>query len=218
MKPLMLRAAALALVAGLVAVDAAPAFADPPPWAPAHGRRDKEEKHKHKHKDRDDGPRTVYVYDRERFPGYASFFGLPLGLESGGCDRGLVGANLGTLLGAIAGGIGGSQIGSGSGKTAATIGGVLLGAALGNAIFRGMDGADQGCFVQTLERAPTGQQVIWNNPDNGARYTVVPTRTFEQSPGSFCREYTSRAVVGGRTEQVAGTACRQPDGAWKIVG
>ncbi|HYC06157.1 MAG TPA: RT0821/Lpp0805 family surface protein [Azospirillaceae bacterium] len=207
------RAAALAACC-LTLTHTAPALADPPPWAPAHGYREKgKDKHKHKHKDRDD---RVYVIQPPA-PAYQGFFGLPLGLEGGSCDRGLVGANLGTLLGAVAGGLGGSQIGSGSGKTAATIGGVLVGAALGNALFRGMAGPDQGCFVQTLERAPTGQQVIWNNPDNGARYQVTPTRTYEPSPGQFCREYTSRATVGGRNEQVTGTACRQPDGAWKIV-
>jgi hypothetical protein len=35
------------------------------------------------------------------------------------------------------------------------------------------------------------------------------------SPG--CREYTAPANVGGQTVQTYGTACRQPDGTWRIV-
>ncbi len=208
-------AAALAL---LLALPAAPALADPPPWAPAHGYRDKGKKHKHK--DRDDDDRVIWYRERDRQHHYHSafpaFFALPVGIEGGRCDRGLVGANLGTLLGAVAGGLGGSQIGRGDGQIAATIGGVLLGAAIGNYIQRSMDPADQGCLAQTLERAPTGQQIVWNNPDTGARYEVVPTRTWEQA-GTFCREYSSRGTVGGRVEEVTGTACRQPDGSWRIM-
>lgn len=201
---------ALAFAAVLALSPVAPAFADPPPWAPAHGHRAKG-----KHKDKD---RVIWLdsYRQGRHPTYPGFFALPVGIEDGRCDRGLVGANLGTLLGAVAGGLGGSQIGRGDGQIAATIGGVLLGAALGNYIQRSMDPADQGCLAQTLERAPTGQQIVWNNPDSGARYEVVPTRTWEQG-GTHCREYSSRGTVGGRVQEVTGTACRQPDGTWRLM-
>ncbi|PWC39013.1 hypothetical protein [Azospirillum sp. TSO35-2] len=35
--------------------------------------------------------------------------------------------------------------------------------------------------------------------------------------GQQCREYQSRATVGGRMQSVYGTACLQPDGTWRIV-
>ncbi len=35
--------------------------------------------------------------------------------------------------------------------------------------------------------------------------------------GQTCREYQSVAIVGGRQSQVYGTACLQPDGAWRVV-
>lgn len=35
--------------------------------------------------------------------------------------------------------------------------------------------------------------------------------------GQQCREYQSRAMVGGRSQPVYGTACLQPDGTWRIV-
>lgn len=212
-----------AALAGLLALGpAATAFADPPDWAPAHGRRDKhEDKHRHKDKHRhDDDRRWSHRYDTRYDSGVRDiprFYDLPVGIDAGSCDRGIVGANLGTLLGAVAGGLGGSQFGKGDGKVAATIGGVLLGAVLGNAIGRQMEPADQGCLAQALERAPTGQPILWDNPDAGTRYEVVPTRTWQQAGGTYCREYTSRVMIGGRAEAATGTACRQPDGAWQIM-
>lgn len=35
--------------------------------------------------------------------------------------------------------------------------------------------------------------------------------------GQTCREYQSTAVIGGMMRPVYGTACLQPDGAWRIV-
>jgi hypothetical protein len=35
--------------------------------------------------------------------------------------------------------------------------------------------------------------------------------------GQECREYQSTAVINGQPEQTVGTACRQPDGTWRIV-
>ena len=32
-----------------------------------------------------------------------------------------------------------------------------------------------------------------------------------------CREYTSTTTIDGRPQRVTGTACRQPDGSWRIV-
>ena len=69
---------------------------------------------------------------------------------------------------------------------------------------------------RALETAPTGKAIIWSNPDNGNRYTVIPTRTYyaNQQP---CREYTTKALIGGKTQQIYGKACRQADGSWRVV-
>jgi hypothetical protein len=34
---------------------------------------------------------------------------------------------------------------------------------------------------------------------------------------SNCQPYHSTVVVGGQRERVSGTACRQPDGTWRLV-
>ncbi|HWK44740.1 MAG TPA: hypothetical protein VNT30_08455 [Stellaceae bacterium] len=33
----------------------------------------------------------------------------------------------------------------------------------------------------------------------------------------YCREYQSTQVINGQPQNVVGTACRQPDGSWRIV-
>lgn len=98
------------------------------------------------------------------------------------------------------------------------VGGLVLGMALGSVVFRNMDGHDQGQFANTLESVPDGQPILWNNPNSGTQYSVTPMQTYQASPGQFCREYSSTAMVGGRPQETYGTACRQPDGSWKIVG
>jgi surface antigen len=70
--------------------------------------------------------------------------------------------------------------------------------------------------VQVFEYNRTNQPSSWTNPDTGNSYTVTPTQTYE-SQGTPCREFTMNSQIGGKTEQVYGTACRQADGSWKIV-
>lgn len=122
----------------------------------------------------------------------------------------------GAVLGGAAGAAVGSTIGGGSGRTAAIILGALLGSAVGANIGRHMDEQDRIKTAEALEYSPTGRPSTWTNPDTQGRYTVTPTRTYETAEGP-CREFTMDAAVGGQPQQVYGTACRQPDGSWRIV-
>ncbi len=188
-----LSAAALCLA---LAMPALPAQADPPPWAPAHGHRAK-----HKHKKKHDHDVVVYQ--------------VPYGIDRGHCDRGLVSSEVvGGVVGGAVGGVAGSQIGKGSGKTVATIGGTIIGVLVGASIGRSMDEVDQNCVGRVLEHAPDRQRIQWAGA--GQEYGVTPLRTFQDN-GLYCREYQTTAVVGGQIQQAYGTACRQPDGAWKIM-
>ncbi|MEM7299065.1 MAG: RT0821/Lpp0805 family surface protein, partial [Bacteroidota bacterium] len=56
----------------------------------------------------------------------------------------------------------------------------------------------------------------WKNPETGVDYTVTPTRTYESDYGRPCREFSTEAVIDGRREVVYGTACREPDGSWRV--
>lgn len=122
----------------------------------------------------------------------------------------------GMIVGGVIGGVLGSQVGGGHGRTTATIIGTLVGAAIGGAVGRSMDEQDRIKTAHTLETVRTGVPSQWRNPDTGNVYTVTPTRTIESAQGP-CREYTIDAMIGGKKEQVVGTACRQPDGSWRVV-
>lgn len=127
---------------------------------------------------------------------------------------------IGGLGGAALGGLLGSQIGSGRGQLAATGAGVLIGALVGSEIGRSMDDVDRlkaQQAYQSAQSAPVGETIAWNNPNTGNSGTVTPVRDGTSTTGAYCREFQQTVTVGGKTENAYGTACRQPDGSWKIV-
>ena len=121
-----------------LAAIAAPAFADPPDWAPAHGWRD--------HHEDNGGPRYVWARVERVTPIYARS-GYPVRREVCQQQPGYVvsqeryhsgsGSTAGTLLGAVIGGALGNQVGHGDGRAAATIAGAVVGGAIGNNATRG---------------------------------------------------------------------------------
>jgi surface antigen len=127
----------------------------------------------------------------------------------------------GTVLGGVAGGLLGSQVGSGSGQLVAVGAGALLGALLGSQVGKSLDNADRAAMSQTtqqsLETAPSGTTTSWRNPDSGNYGTITPQPAYQSSGGGYCREFQQTVTVGGRQESAYGTACRQPDGTWKVV-
>jgi surface antigen len=191
------------------------AYADPPSWAEAHGYR---EKHGHgdKHRGKDDEDDDDEDDDdnrRVRRARVQPVYAAPYGIEQGTCNRQLLGKVLGGATGAAIG----SQIGRGNGKTAAIVGGAIIGVIVGGNIGRSMDQVDQGCVGQILEHAPGGMQVAWTDSNNGERYRVTPDRPYRNDQGAYCRNYLTNAVIDGYNQQVSGTACRQPNGLWRMV-
>lgn len=127
----------------------------------------------------------------------------------------------GTLIGGAAGAIAGAQFGSGSGRIAAAAVGTLLGALVGSEVGRSLDKADLAYANQANSRAqtgPVGQPIQWNNPQTGNYGTITPVRDgTDTRTGAYCREFQQTVTIGGKTESAYGTACRQPDGTWKVV-
>lgn len=185
---------ALIVLISLFAVWTGPVTAEPPPWAPAHGYR---AKHKTKH-----WPKSYATYQRR-----------PV-LELGRCNRDV----LGGILGGGAGAAIGSTLDHGDGRAAAIVGGAIIGVLVGGAVGHYMDSVDQNCVGQTLERTPNGQTIAWRNDESGEVYRVTPSDTFQRQDGHTCRHYTTEALIDGQQQQISGTACRQPDGAWKLGG
>ena len=125
---------------------------------------------------------------------------------------------IGGATGAAAGGLIGHAAGGGA---AGIVGGVLLGGLLGGAIGNALDQRDQQLAMDaaqnSFENSRTGSQSAWRNPDSGNSGTITPTRTYESSGGQYCREYQQTVTVGGETQEAFGTACREPDGSWRVV-
>lgn len=128
----------------------------------------------------------------------------------------------GTLLGAGIGAFLGKEIGgSGNSGAAGAALGALIGAGVGNEVGRQLDEADRirhaRATQHALEYAPTGTRTEWYNPDTGHSGVVAPESAFLNRQSQQCREFTQTITVGGEQVEGYGTACRQPDGAWKII-
>lgn len=150
--------------------------------------------------------------------GNSVLIGLLAGvLTLAGCANPPSKEGTGTVVGGVVGGVLGSQVGKGSGRAAATVAGTVIGAMIGSSVGRSMDELDRRKAAEALEYNRTNQPSAWHNPDSGVDYRVTPTRTYETASGGPCREYTTEVLVGGKRETAYGTACRQPDGSWKIV-
>jgi len=131
-------------------------------------------------------------------------------------------ANPKTTIGAAGGGMVGGLIAAAAGGNpaaiaASVIGGILIGGVVGNLL----DDRDKRMAAEAahraMESAPTGKPVAWQNPDSGHSGTVTPTRTYQTASGNYCRDYQTTVLIDGKQERATGTACRQPDGSWRIV-
>ncbi|HYC04733.1 MAG TPA: RT0821/Lpp0805 family surface protein [Azospirillaceae bacterium] len=141
--------------------------------------------------------------------------------ETGSRDTtaGVSNKTIGTVGGAAGGALIGSQFGKGSGKTAATILGGVLGALAGREIADRLSDDDRD-RAATAERTAVARNetITWNNPDTGNRGTIQPRRTYTSNDGRTCRDYSHTVYVNGQPQEANGTACRQEDGTWTLVG
>jgi surface antigen len=127
------------------------------------------------------------------------------------------------VLGSVGGAAAGGAIAAVAHANPAVIAAsVLAGGLLGGYIGRKLDDRDKRMAAEAAQQAfesnRTGQAATWSNPDSGNSGSVTPTRTYQLADGQYCREYTQDIYIGGEKHQTYGTACRQPDGSWKIQG
>lgn len=189
------------LVLGLLATAiAAPAFADPPAHAPAHGWRKKH--------DPDYQGYSGKTWDRD------------YGVLQGRCDAKTLSETLGKSVGGAVGGKVGDKAGGGEIRDIAVIVGEVLGQAVSNKVLKDVnikdvDGTDRACLAQALELARDGQKVAWTNPVSNVRYLLTPQR-IQQRDGRQCRDFKLAADGGGRAETTTRTACITSAGSWEI--
>jgi surface antigen len=141
-----------------------------------------------------------------------------LGLSLSACVQAGPKTAVGAATGAAAGGLIGAAAGGGA---EGIVAGVLLGGLLGGAVGNALDQRDREYMrqsnYQSMETYRDGETSTWRNPNTGHYGSVTPTRTYQASSGQYCREFQQTVTVGGSTEDAYGTACRQPDGSWRIV-
>lgn len=181
----------LALIGFALLIPISPtAYADPPPWAPAHGWRKKHD------------------------PDYTGYSGEhwddDYGVIEGTCNRDKIGA----VLGGMVGGAIGSTVAKGDGKAVAIILGSVLGAVVGHQIGEEMDKADRACIGHALELAADRRTVVWDNPQSGLSYHVTPIRGMDMD-GRKCREYDLAVHGNGVDEKRREKACQVSEGTWR---
>ena len=162
------------------------------------------------------GPRVIYrPYPRERYVYRSPDYGCAAYISNNDNEV------LGSMIGAISGGVIGHQVGRGSGQALVTFAGVLLGSVVGGQIGRDLDDAERlklaSATQYALENQRSGTRTVWDNPDRRVCGVVVPKPAFKNELNQYCREFQQSIVVGGKKQSAYGTACRQPDGQWKIA-
>jgi|KBSSwiStaDraftv2_1062776.scaffolds.fasta_scaffold1061951_1 surface antigen len=204
-----LRVAVIAVVT--LTIVPVPAPADPPPWAPAHGWRKKND------------------------PNYVGYTGSKwpqdYGVLDGRCDA----AKVGAVVGGVVGGAIGSQVAKDSpNRPVAIVVGTVIGAVIGHRIGAEVDGGDLGCMGHALELSAEQKPVRWTNPKTGVDYVLTPTRNFNDRANP-CREFSALASRNGGEDEhkgkgkgwskgrarhadatFHGVACRGASGEWAV--
>lgn len=187
-----------AAIAGLLislAIAAPVSLADPPPHAPAHGWRKKNDPYYRGYTGRE------WAYD--------------YGIRSGRCDRDR--SHVATAVGAVAGGVIGSKVGSDNEHPwIAILTGAAIGAVIGNEIDKELDDDDRRCFGHSLELLEDGRRVQWDGSRPNMYYSLTPSGRFERD-GQVCRRFTLVRNWDGKKIKRDGKACRYGEGEWRLV-
>jgi len=120
-----------------------------------------------------------------------------------------------TIAGGAAGGLLGAAFFHGSGAWIGVLGSALVGGVIGNFVGKKMDREDRARMAQAVTTTPVGSQAQWTNTHD-VTYTVTPVKNYHRH-GRYCREYRTKVRIGDKVRNAYGTACRQPDGSWKIM-
>jgi len=183
------RIASFALASVVLLSFAAETLAKPPPWAPAHGYRAKNE--------------AFYVgYTGHQWP-------RDYGILGGRCNTDEVLA----AVGAVAGGVIAGSAAKPQDRAIASLIGAILGGVIGAQIGDRIDQRDRACIGHSLELARTGQTIRWSNPDTGYGYQLRPVSDLADG----CREFELARTDGGRSKPARMRGCATGDGAWSLA-
>ncbi len=139
---------------------------------------------------------------------------VPLLLGLAGCTQAESGRFFGTIIGAIIG----SEI---SNNPLGTMLGASIGGSFGSSIGRDLAKTDRmmlgKSYRNSLNHGESGVTSTWHNPDTRHSGSFTPQEPFQNKSNQYCREFQQTVTIGGKEQTAYGTACRQPDGSWKII-
>lgn len=133
--------------------------------------------------------------------------------------RGETGIVTGAIPGANTGHVIGSPVATGE-ADAAEVGpveGGLTGADVGRSLSEAERKLALKAEYEALEYGRSGQPTAWQGRSGQNRGQINVGSSYQVNRLD-CREYTHNVWIGGRLRVVKGTACREPDGVWRIVG
>ena len=110
-----------------------------------------------------------------------------------------------------------SPVGTGSTVPVGAIEGALSGADVGQSLTERDREIALSAEYEALEYGRPGQTTRWRNRKSGNRGEISVGSTYQVNRLD-CREYTHTVSISGRNRVVKGTACRQPDGVWRVLG
>jgi surface antigen len=111
-----------------------------------------------------------------------------------------------------------SPVGSGAGQApVGALEGAMTGADVGLSLTQGDREIALQAEYEALEYGRPGQPTRWENRKSGNGGEIKVGQIYQVNRLD-CREYTHTVSIGGRNRVVHGTACRQPDGVWRVLG
>ncbi len=109
----------------------------------------------------------------------------------------------------------------GNNNEIATTFGTISGGIIGKSIGAGIDDTDRrkalAAEYEALEYTPVGSEIVWRNEVSGNRGTVTPAATYDVGKKN-CRQYVHAIYVDEKLRTAKGTACKEQDGLWQLVG
>ena len=96
-------------------------------------------------------------------------------------------------------------------------GGGLVGGALGQTLSRRQKRLAIEAEYKALESAQAGQDISWQDAASGRAGTVRPAQPYRVG-SQDCRQYTHVIRIDGQPREARGTACRNEDGSWMLLG
>ncbi|MBX3597066.1 MAG: hypothetical protein KF874_05775 [Rhizobiaceae bacterium] len=114
--------------------------------------------------------------------------------------------------------IGGVAVsGAASDSVISALGGGLIGGKVG----RDLPSGDRRLALQAeyraLEYGQGGQVIPWNSSNGANRGEVVAAQPYRVG-SQDCRQYVHTLFTANASQSARGTACRNPDGSWSLLG